>query len=175
MVNEGTDPAVLAASVPAGDVVASLTTYRLSLLANLLSKHAASLYDRCFGVTLGEWRVLAVLHDAGQLSLTSLAAATNLDKGQASRVVSALLGRGLVHREPDRHDGRGIALSLSDGGDALFRQILPLAHERNRRLLDHLDPGDVEAFDRVLGLLTAEARTMWRDEKAASADRPLVP
>ncbi len=142
-----------------------LVTYRLNLLANLLSKQAGSIYGRRFELTIGEWRVIAVLHDAGQLSLTALAAATNLDKGQASRVVSTLLDRGVVLRAADERDGRGVALSLSEDGCRLFDEVYPVARERHERVLATLSSDDRANLDRILGQLTDEARRMWREEK----------
>ncbi len=45
--------------------------------------------------------------------LQGLAREVNLDKSQASRTVSDMIERGLLQRESDESDGRGVQLSLT--------------------------------------------------------------
>ena len=81
--------------------IRDLLSYRLHVVANLLSRGAAMRYRREFGVSLWEWRTIALLGAQAPLSLNELAAAAGLDKSQMSRVVAGLVERGLVARGAD--------------------------------------------------------------------------
>src|ERR1700752_810675 len=93
--------------------IRELLSYRLHRVANLLSRGAEMRYRREFGVSLWEWRTVALLGGAHEpQSLNDLARAAGVDKAQMSRVVSGLRARRLVSRETDANDARGIRLSL---------------------------------------------------------------
>src|SRR5262245_3809127 len=112
--------------------IRDLLSYRLHQVANLLSRGAELRYRREFGVSLWEWRSIALLGGAGEpQSLNDLARAAGVDKGQMSRVVSGLTRRRLVRREADESDGRGIRLSLTRAGAKLYENLIDAAAERN--------------------------------------------
>jgi DNA-binding MarR family transcriptional regulator len=86
--------------------IQDLLSYRIHRLAGALSRGAALRYRAGFGVTLMEWRALALLGDFAPTTLQALARQAGLDKSQVSRVVSGLVARGLVRRATGRADGR---------------------------------------------------------------------
>src|SRR5947208_9837055 len=93
--------------------IQDLLSYKLHRVANLLSRGAELRYRREFGVSLWEWRTLALLGAAEEpMSLVQLAKAAGVDKGQMSRVVTGLARRRLVRREAHPGDGRGVRLTL---------------------------------------------------------------
>lgn len=141
-------------------------TYNLSLLANMLSRGAAARYSREFGVTLMEWRVIGSLALDAPLSLQQISHRFDLDKGQSSRTVAGLLGRGLIHRSVNGDDRRSLSLKLTPSGWRLYRRILLSARARSERLLGCLDAGERRAFLRTFGKLMAEARAIYAEEKA---------
>src|SRR3954468_22309258 len=95
-------------------VIRELLSYRLHTVANLLSRGAELRYRREFGVSLWEWRSIALLGAVREpLSLNHLSHAAGIHKSQMTRVVSGLAKRGVVRREADPDDARGIRLTLS--------------------------------------------------------------
>ena len=54
--------------------------YRLSVLTNRMSDAIARHYSRRFGLTIPEWRVMAVLGQTPGLSARDVAARTAMDK-----------------------------------------------------------------------------------------------
>lgn len=58
-----------------------LVSFRLRLLANLYTKASASAYERSFGLTLNEWRIIALLSSGGNLSISRLADQAQFDRG----------------------------------------------------------------------------------------------
>src|SRR5690349_18918223 len=89
--------------------IKDLLSYRVHQLANALSRGAAARYRHEFGVSLMEWRTLALLGDFAPMTLKELAQQAGLDKSLASRVVAGLVERGFVLREIGSEDAREVA------------------------------------------------------------------
>src|SRR5688572_33081219 len=84
--------------------IRDLLSYRVHMVANLLSRGAELRYRREFGVSLWEWRTIALLGASGEaLSLGHLARSAGIDKSQMSRVVSGLAKR---RRSEERRVGK---------------------------------------------------------------------
>ncbi len=146
--------------------IRELLSYRLHRAANLLSRSAELRYRRGFGVSLWEWRTLALLGGAeAPLSLNELAGSAGIHKSQMSRVVSGLARRGAVRRETDARDGRGVRLSLTAAGRRLYAGLIRAAEERNAAFLGCLSARERECLDAALDKLAARAREMIRLEK----------
>lgn len=116
--------------------------YRLSVLANRVSGTLARAYSQRFGLTVTEWRIMAVLGRYPGLSANELAERTAMDKVAISRAVARLLESGDLLRSFDRADRRRSKLRLSKAGFAIYDQIVPLALAFERDLLADLK--DVE-------------------------------
>jgi len=149
---------------PAG--IRGLLSYRLHVVANLLSRGAELRYRREFGVSLWEWRTLALLGAAREAqSLNALAHAAGIDKSQMSRVVSGLAARRLVLRAIDADDARGVRLTLTRAGRTLYDGLIRAAAERNEAFLECLGARERAAFDAALDKLAARAREFIERER----------
>lgn len=134
-----------------------LVSFRMNMLASTWSRLAAESNERDFDLDAREWRIVGMLGAQAPMSLLGLAREVNVDKSQASRSVSALIERGLLQRESDETDGRGIQLSLTRQGLQLYRKVFPKAVKRNEELLSVLSPEERVVFDRAIDLLTEHA------------------
>ncbi|MCY4210659.1 MAG: MarR family transcriptional regulator [Gammaproteobacteria bacterium] len=101
--------------------------YRLSIVTNRISAAFARLYAEKFDLSIPEWRVMAVLGQQPGLSADEVCSATEMDKVPVSRAVTKLLDKGLLNREFSGTDRRRSILSLSEAGDGVYAQIVPLA------------------------------------------------
>jgi DNA-binding MarR family transcriptional regulator len=147
--------------------IRDLLSYRVHMVANLLSRGAELRYRREFGVSLWEWRTIALLGAAEEpLSLGDLARAAGIDKSQMSRVVSGLAKRRIVLREAHPGDGRGVRLTLSRNGRKLYEGLIRAAGQRDAVFRGCLTRDEREAFDRVLTKLAGQARELIEEEKA---------
>src|ERR1700754_4084535 len=61
--------------------------YRLSVLTNIVSMSIAEAYEREFGLSIPQWRVIAVLARYPDLSAIEVAERTAMDKVAVSRAV----------------------------------------------------------------------------------------
>ena len=134
-----------------------LFSFRLNVLAHLSSKLAAHVNREDFGLDPREWRIVALLGAFAPLSLLTLAREVDIDKSQASRMVSELTERGLLKRNVDENDGRGVQLTLTSEGKALYRKVFPKALKRNQALLSVLTAEEQVVLDGMLERLTEHA------------------
>jgi len=138
--------------------IRDLLSYKLHVVANLLSRGAALRYRREFGVSLMEWRTIALLGGEAPQSLNQLARLAGLDKSQMSRVVAGLTARALVLRAIDGDDARGVRLSLTAAGARLYRGLIAAANQRNDAFLAALDAHERRVLDTALDKLAGVAR-----------------
>jgi DNA-binding MarR family transcriptional regulator len=150
----------------ASPTIKELLSYRLHQVANLLSRGAEMRYRREFGVSLWEWRTVALLGGAAEAqSLNELASAAGMDKSQMSRVVAGLGRKKIVVREADASDGRGIRLSLTSSGKSLYQKLIRAAAERNHALVGCLTAKERAALEAIMTKLAHEARALIHAEK----------
>jgi DNA-binding MarR family transcriptional regulator len=143
--------------------IRELISYRLHTVANLLSRGAELRYRREFGVSLWEWRSIALLGAVTEpLSLNHLAHAAGVHKSQMSRVVSGLTRRKLVLRAAN---GREVALTLTRSGRRLYDGLISAASERDETFNRCLSKNEKEIFDRCLAKLAGQARDLIQKEK----------
>ena len=146
--------------------IRDLLSYRLHVVANLLSRGAELRYRREFGVSLWEWRTIALLGAVTEpLSLGHLAHAAGIHKSQMSRVVSGLARRRLVLRAADADDARGVRLTLSKSGRRVYEGLIGAAAERDRVFRNCLSQQEARVFEAALSKLAGQARAFIQQEK----------
>jgi DNA-binding MarR family transcriptional regulator len=144
----------------AGDAVTRLADflpYLLSVASNAVSGRVAETYRSNFGLRIAEWRVMAVLGDAGALTQRELAGATIMDKVAVNRACRTLEERGLAARRDNERDGRSHHLALTAAGRAMHARIMPLALEIEARLFAGFSDAERDSFRRMLDRVRAAA------------------
>ena len=134
--------------------------YRLSVLAAAVSRRFADEYEKSFGLTIPEWRVMAVLGFFKPMSSNRIVEHTSMDKAKVSRAVARLVRRGLLTRRSHPEDGRLLVLGFSPKGRRIYRRIARLAKEWEAWLVAGLLADDRRRLARTLGALT---RRLHRD------------
>ncbi len=131
--------------------------YRLSVLSNTVSTAIANRYTERFELRIPEWRVLAVLGMQPGLSAAEVAAKTAMDAVAVSRAVTRLIKQGRLERRYTSQDRRRSELRLSEQGQRVYEEIVPIARAYERALLDGLDKTERLELDRLLQRLTQRA------------------
>jgi DNA-binding MarR family transcriptional regulator len=144
-------------SDPDGGQLAGFLPYQLSVTSNAVSSLIAERYRKRFGLKIPEWRVMAVLGDAGSATQRDLTAATVMDKVAVNRAVKVLEDRGLVGRVPNPEDGRSHLLELTGEGRAIHAEVMPLARATEHELVEGLAAGEEDALRRLLAGLRQRA------------------
>ena len=128
----------------------SYLPYRLSVASNAVSRLIARAYEDRFGLTIPQWRLIAVLAEDGPLTQQAIGVRTVMDKVTVSRATQGLVKRRLVQRAPHDADGRSHHLALSEAGARLYDEVAPVALEYEARLLQNFDPAAIESLKQFL-------------------------
>lgn len=122
----------------------------LAFIANKLSAGASQLYREQFDVGIVEWRVLSMLAVESNIPAQRICQVVGLDKSAVSKSVQVLQSAGYVQSQIDPLDARRYTLKLTPQGQDLHDRIFDVAKERERRLLETLEPEEVETLISIL-------------------------
>lgn len=136
--------------------------YRLSVAANAVSQLIARAYVDRFGLSVPQWRLLAVLAEDGPLTQQALCGRTVMDKVTVMRAARGLQQRKLVRRLPNAEDGRSHRLLLTAAGERMYADVAPVALEYEATLLKGLDRMQVHQLESWLRSLQDTAAALTR-------------
>ena len=146
---------------PGGFELEGFLPYRLSVLTNTVSQGIARVYRDRHGISITEWRILAVLGRFPGLTASEVVARTAMDKVAISRGVKSLMERDLLQRRTDDGDRRRQRLYITpDAGAKVLHQIIPQARSYEHALLQSLTPEERAAFSHLLTKLQKQAETL---------------
>jgi DNA-binding MarR family transcriptional regulator len=125
--------------------------YRLSFTSNLVSDSIAAAYHALFGLSIPEWRVIALVAEKdGGITQQEICANSRMDKVTVSRAAITLVDRGLLDRRPNPADKRSHLLVLSADGQQLYAAIAPKALELEQRIFASFDEAEIAGFMAML-------------------------
>lgn len=136
--------------------------YRLSLLTNRISRQLSNLYAQRFGLSISEWRVLAVIARYPGASAELVCRKTAMDKVAVSRAVARLLESKRLQRKYAADDKRRTMLRLSAQGQRVYRRIVPLARKFETEVIGDLTQRDRKDLQRVLNKLDSAVARLER-------------
>ena len=134
--------------------------YRLSITSHTVSTNIARVYEKRFGVSIPEWRVIAVLGRYPGLSAVEVAERTLMDKVAVSRAVTKLIKNGRIDRQFADADRRRSILNLSEQGREVHDEIATLALQFEQELLQDISEADYATFNAILEKLLEKARQL---------------
>ncbi|MBA4047420.1 MAG: MarR family transcriptional regulator [Sphingomonas sp.] len=134
--------------------------YRLSIASNRVSAAVATAYEALFGLSIPQWRLIAVIAQGAGVTQQALGAATQMDKVMVSRAAIALVERGLVKRAPHPDDQRSHLLSLSAAGQALYDAVAPKALALEAQIFGGFSAEESAQFAAMLARVEAAAATI---------------
>ena len=134
--------------------------YRLAVLSHTVSTTIAKVYEKRFGLSIPEWRVIAILGRFPGLSAVEVADRTMMDKVAVSRAVTKLIKNGRIDRQFADADRRRSILNLSEEGQKVHNEVAPLALAFEEDLLHGIDAENYDQFNIVLERLLAKARLL---------------
>lgn len=138
--------------------------YRLSVLTNTVSQGIAASYRDEHGISITEWRILAVLGRYPGLTASEVTDRTAMDKVTIHRGVKSLLEKQFLERRSDPADRRRRILTLTqDRGQTILNNVIPRARNYERRLLDALDPSEATLLDVLLQKLQKAAHAALKE------------
>jgi len=138
----------------------SFLPYRLSLLSNTVSSNIATTYQDKFGISMAQWRIMAVLAEYPDTSADEVCQRTHIEKSVVSRALARLLDRHLLIREFDKDDKRRSILRLSETGLSVYDEVMPMSEAFEKKLLAALSKTEKESLSVLLDKLQAKAEVI---------------
>jgi DNA-binding MarR family transcriptional regulator len=134
-------------------------------------KHVVAARLVPFGLTIQQSWVMLVLLEHGPSSLHPLAQQVWMDDPTASRVVKAMVGRGLLRTQPDPRHGRRILISLTPEAMPMARELQDMVAEVKEGLVSGLDAEQQALLRRGLLAMISNLDAMSADpaDPAAAA------
>lgn len=129
----------------------SFVTFRLARTQNKLNAQASVLLKHGSGLSLVEWRIIQLLRLSEGASMSALASDVQMDKGQLSRKIAAMIDKGLVTATPNAEDHRKQDLHLTAHALAISDKMMPIMQRRQDRLVAGISQKDLDVFFKVLG------------------------
>lgn len=146
--------------------------YRLAALSRMWTSSTEKIYEERFGVSLSEWRILAIVGTEGPIHASAIADRGLLEKPHISRLVARLVARGHLCCSPDVDDARRTWLELTEKGRGVFDSIGALSLERDTLFLSSLSAEERRSLDRLLDklLVAASAARCDQSESVTGTD-----
>jgi len=138
----------------AGDVTRVMNSLRALVRALRISTRAV---EKEIGISGAQLFVLQQLLEAPARSVNDLAERTSTHQSSVSTVVSRLVERGLVRREPSADDGRRMEISITDRGRRLVETAPLTAQVRMQHAMRRIGAGRVRALGEGLETLVRES------------------
>ena len=133
--------------------VSNYIPYFLVAINNALSRGASHLYLQMFGIGIVEWRIVSMLAIEPRISASRICEVVSLDKSGTSRGLKQLLALGYLSFSASKTDPRRKIWWLNTKGYALHDKILAIALERERELIEGVDPEDLGTFLKVIRIM----------------------
>jgi DNA-binding MarR family transcriptional regulator len=136
-------------------------TFQLIRLANAAKSNVTRKYLADFGLSVPEWRLLAMTVRFEPVRFSELVANSSIDKGQASRTLQLLTKRGLIATRSlaggarRSGDSAPVILTVTAKGRKLYATLLPVAQRNQARLLHLLTREERKTLYVILNKLYA--------------------
>ena len=136
-------------------------TFQLIRLANAAKSNVTRRYLADFGLSVPEWRLLAMTIRFQPVRFSELVANSSMDKGQASRTLHGMIKRGYIATKSQPAGSRKagdtaavpVILTVTAKGRALYKAVLPVAQRNQARLLQKLTRDERRTLYSVLSKL----------------------
>ncbi|RZI78481.1 MAG: MarR family transcriptional regulator [Variovorax sp.] len=105
---------------------------------------------RQHGFSVSEWRVMASLAGGQALSIGELAQVAVMKQPTVTRMLDRMAGQGHVERMPHDSDRRITLVRITEDGERTVGQLMELAREHERRVLEPFGLESAEALKNTL-------------------------
>jgi DNA-binding MarR family transcriptional regulator len=118
--------------------------YLVRIFYRSVSSSVSDLYGSLFGLSVSEWRTMAVLGPHGTLSASEIVERSSMDKVNVSRAIKKLQKTGYLKRDIDGNDKRKAVLRLTEEGRKIHLALIPMIKDLEQNLLEGLTKEEVE-------------------------------
>ena len=126
------------------------TAWRLNYIANFYVVPFYLALEQRIGVSRPEYVILFCAAQHPGVTAQEIVTATGRPKNSISVAVSKLERKRLIARRQNSEDSRRMELRATASGQKIFRRIVPLLAERERRMVEVLSGAERRQFDALL-------------------------
>jgi DNA-binding MarR family transcriptional regulator len=134
--------------------------YRLNVVAEAVSRSLSRIYAKQYGISVPEWRVIATLGQYTRMTAKEIGAHSRMHKTKVSRAAAQLAARGLLSRQPNDQDKREAYLTLTENGEAVYREIVPHALAFAESIFEGVSGEERALLEELLARLERRARDL---------------
>lgn len=135
-------------------------TRQIALLSRLIARTTKPAFDRLFGISQMEWRILVQLEYRSPSKIVEMYERSLMPKSQISSALPALIRQGYVVRANDPDDARAPYFAITPAGLALYKAVLLVSQRRQDGLESLLTRQErkifADALDRLVEFYLAE-------------------
>jgi DNA-binding MarR family transcriptional regulator len=111
-----------------------------------------------FDLSIHQWRVLFMVRFNGAVSIGDISAGTVMRQSTITRVADQLEAAGLARRDPMKNNNRVILLSLTEKGEAVIDQVIPVVFAVHEGAVDGLNANDQQQLFHILQKLASNLK-----------------
>ena len=124
--------------------------YQVRVFYQAVSQSVTQIYGPLYGLSVSEWRTMAVLGTHRMLSAGEIVERSSMDRVAVSRAIKGLRQAGLLKRDIDGDDRRRAVLRLTEKGVEVFDLLIPKVLELERRLLEGLSQEEIRVLRELM-------------------------
>lgn len=128
----------------------SFFPYKVRVFYRAVSERVASVYKDAYGLSVQEWRIMAVLGSTDGMTATDIVKRSSMDKVVISRALQRMKDRDLITQVAHPSDGRQVVLSLSDEGTRIFKDLVPKVRHVEEGILKDLSPDEINVLEELM-------------------------
>lgn len=133
---------------------------QINQLSNKLMTKTNDAYQKNFGISSIEWRIIVVLFDYPDIALNEVSDLMSIDNALVSRTLKKLTAKNYLIAARDSADKRTYKLRLTDQGRALYHQAAEFSLAREDKFLTSLSENEVNELFRLIHILKANADSL---------------
>lgn len=129
-----------------------LVDYPAYYMAHIVGESQRKIQEgiRPLRVSPNEWRVIFLLHEHGELSISELSSESLIEASTMSRLLKSLESRKLIGRQRHEKDQRYSKMHLTSEGQKIFDKIIPVVMRQLEFTIQGLTATEKKNLLRVL-------------------------
>lgn len=132
-------------------------SYRIVRVHQTLNAQAVAVLDAVAGITLTQWRLIAMIGTGTATTARDVTRKTMIDPAMISRTTKTLEEAGLLTTSRPDNDRRVVEMELTPRGREIFDRTLPYMKTRQQALMDALDADEQDIIFGILDKLELAA------------------
>jgi DNA-binding MarR family transcriptional regulator len=137
--------------------------YLVRVYYRAVSDAVSNVYASHYGLSVSEWRTMAVLGPINALSASEIVEQSSMDKVTVSRAIKGLQAHGFLKRDVDSTDKRRAVLKLTQAGIDAFSELVPLVKQIEKDCLQGLTPEEQKTLISLMHRVRQNAENLAQD------------